>query len=80
MAWIFLTPESIDGRLATQVMKGDYGPWSRLVLRGELFRIGLDTMEGEFAFPFAKAMPIDNQSFFYSDRRRWSSEAPERKN
>ena len=64
----------IDGRFATQVMKGEYGPWSRLVARGEMFRLGLDTMEKDFVFPFARAMPIDNQSFFYSDRRRWMDE------
>lgn len=75
LAGIFLTPESIDGRLATEIMKGEYGSWSRLIARGEMFRLGLDTMEDGFVFPYAKAMPIDNQSFFYSDRRRWPADA-----
>jgi hypothetical protein len=71
IAGIFLTPVTIDGKVATEVMKGEYGPWARLVTRGELFQLGLEAMEDGFSFPFAKAMPSENQSFFYSDRRRW---------
>ncbi len=79
-AGVFLTPMTTNARLGTQIMRGEYGEWARLILRGEMFKFQVDVIDPDFAFPFATPMPTSNQSFFYSDSRRWLKNPEEAEN
>ncbi|MFV1994199.1 MAG: ArnT family glycosyltransferase [Verrucomicrobiales bacterium] len=71
MAGVFLTPVTTDGRLLSDITRGEYAPWAQLILRGELFRYQIDVLDPTFPFRYAQPMPVSNQSFFYSDSQRW---------
>jgi len=45
VAGIYLTPKSLNGRLADDVMNGDFREWSRVMMRGQVMRFGMDLFE-----------------------------------
>ena len=45
VAGLYLTPQSLNGRLADDVMNGDFREWSRVVMRGQTMRFGVDLFE-----------------------------------
>ena len=61
---LYLTPVSGDGRLFSDITKGEYQEWSKFILRN------VDTRT--FPFEAVTALPIDGECIFYSDRNRWS--------
>jgi hypothetical protein len=48
---MFLSPHALDGRLATEVMNGDYREWSRILMRGQVLRFGVDLFEDNLPPP-----------------------------
>ncbi len=72
-AGIYLTPESLDSRLATDIMDGEYSAWSKLMLRGQVGRFGVDLLAKGSPFPHWVSLSPSSrhQAWFMSDRPRW---------
>ncbi len=64
LAGLYLTPETGNKALISDVVKGEYKEWAPFILRNVNMR--------DFPLHAATALPLDNECIFYSDRPRWS--------
>lgn len=68
-AGIFISPISVNGKMVTEVSRGPYAAWREVIMNGEA--IDMDRRLLPEDFPFQEVMTLNNQLYFYSDRRRW---------
>lgn len=68
-AGIFISPESINGRLVTEISQGPYADWREVIMEGEARDMDRRLLPEDF--PFQDVIPLNSQLYFYSDRQRW---------
>jgi hypothetical protein len=72
---MFLSPRVLDGRLATDVMNGDYREWSRILMRGQVLRFGIDLFQQNLPPPlkcWQRMSPTRNhEAWFIAKEPLW---------
>ncbi|MEM8954034.1 MAG: glycosyltransferase family 39 protein [Verrucomicrobiota bacterium] len=66
-AGIYLTPISINERLSTGVMRGEYEEWADLIIYGRNRILGVPMPTANFPFPVGVPLPVDGQTYLFTD-------------
>lgn len=76
---MFLSPHVLDGRLATDIMNGDYREWSRILTRGQVLRFGVDLFKDSLPLPlkhWQRMSPTRNhEAWFIAKEPVWLDQA-----
>lgn len=69
IAGIYISPESIDGNMITEISRGKWADWREIIMNGEAMDMDRTLLPEDF--PFQDVYPLNERAYFYSDRQRW---------
>jgi 4-amino-4-deoxy-L-arabinose transferase-like glycosyltransferase len=66
-AGMYFSPISINERLSTGVMSGEYEEWADMILYGKMRALKVPMPTTDFPFPVGIPLPVDGQTYYFTD-------------